>query len=296
VLVFFSRASLPSRWPRAQWEAALVNEPAGEGVRIAFLKCDDCAPPRVLQNQFDVSGRRLDGLRGLKRWLRGGSGAYTPPGHEVELVAMAVADRPGMDTVDSIALAEEVVRTCAGDFDATFRVHCPGRTLTALAGDLGWQLGLKLDGDLESNLERLESFCSARRFLVVLEAPEETVAEALVFGGRCSTVISTEAGPALADPLHEAQRALKAGTGDWAGLCRLARLGRQLTANRGRVAEHHELMQQWHTMAEQRGDRDAANESARELVWILENWGRTDDAMAIESHRAREYDEQMRLF
>lgn len=201
-----------------------------------------------------------------------------------------------METVDSIALAEEAMRACAEDFDATFRLHCPGRTLTALAGDLGWQLGLKLEGDLESNLERLETFCASRRFLVLLEAPEESVAEAMVFGGRCSTLISTESGPALADPLHEAQRALHAGVQEWSDLCRFARLGRQLTTNRGRVAECYELMQQWHALAEKRGDRDAANESAREMVWILESWGRTEAAEEVEDYRAREYDEQMRLF
>ena len=297
VLVFFSRASLPSsRWPRSEWEDALVNEPAAEGVRIAFLKCDDCLPPRVLPNQFDLAERRLDGLRGLKRWLRGGSGDSLPMNHEVEVVAMAVADRPGMEIVENLALAEETARACAADFDAILRLHCPGRTLTALAGDLGWQLGLKLEGDLEANLERLESFCAARRFLVLLQAPEDAVAEALVFGGRCSTLISQEAGSALADPLHEAQRALHGGVSDWTELCRHARLGRQITTNRGRVAERFELMQQWHTLAEKRGDGDAANEAAREMIWILESWGRGEDAQELEFQRASRYDEQLKLF
>ncbi len=296
VLVFFSRNSLPPRWPRSLWEDALVNEPTAEGVRIAFLKCDDCIPPKVLQNQFDLTGRRLDGWRALKRWIRGETSAYVPPRSEVELVAMAVADRPGMEIVDSIALAQETLLACVGDFDATIGLNCPGRTLTALAGDLAWQLGLKLDGDSESNLEKLETFCAARRLLVLLEAPTDELAEALVFGGKCSTIISTEAGPLSTEPLHEAQRALNGGLQDWAELCRLARLGRQITTNRGRSAERHELMQQWHAMAEARGDRDVANESARELVWILESWGKTEEATQVEGHRAREYDEQMRLF
>ncbi len=296
VLVFFSRSSLPSRWPRSQWEDPLVNEPEAEGVRIAFLKCDDCSPPRVLRNQFDLTGRRLDGLRALKRWIRGAPGSYLPPGPDVEVLTLAVADRPGMEIVDSIALAEDAARTCAADFDATLRLHCPGRTLTALAGDLAWQLGLKLDGDLPSNLERLENFCASRRLLVLLEAPEDSMAESLVFGGRCSTLISTEAGPAPADPLHAAQRALNGGIQDWEEVCRLARVGRQLTTNQGRTAECFEMMEQWHRAAEERGDRDAANESAREMIWILENWGRMEEAARLESHRAREYDQQMSLF
>src|SRR5674476_357502 len=76
VLVLFSRNSLASRWPRAQWEDALVKEPAAEGVRIAFLKCDDCIPPRVLTPMFDAAR-----LRDVKRWVRG-SEAGEPPAAE----------------------------------------------------------------------------------------------------------------------------------------------------------------------------------------------------------------------
>src|SRR5208283_479075 len=75
VLVLFSRQSLPSPWPRHKWEAALQSEPLAEGVRIAFLKCDDCSPPRVLAPQFDIASLPLPTLRRLKRWVR--SGAYS---------------------------------------------------------------------------------------------------------------------------------------------------------------------------------------------------------------------------
>ena len=67
-LVLFSRASMPSRWPRAAWEAALVTEPAAEGVRIAFARLDDCAPPAVLKPRFELAGLATKGLRALKRW------------------------------------------------------------------------------------------------------------------------------------------------------------------------------------------------------------------------------------
>lgn len=295
-LVFFSRHSLPPRWPRAQWEGALVNEPAAEGVRMAFLKCDDCNPPKVLQNQFGLTGRRLDGLRALKRWIRGAPGSYTLPGPEVEVIAMAIADRPGMEIVDSLALAEATLHACAADFDAALRLHCPGRSLTALAGDLAWQLGLKLDGDDQSNLERLEAFCNARRLLILLEEPDDAVSEALVFGGRCSTLISTESGPPPTGQLHQAQRVLNGAAAEWEEVCRMARLGRQLTTNQGRVAECYELMCQWNALAERCGDLDAARESANEMIWILEHWGRAEEAGQLEIHRAREYDQQMSLF
>src|SRR5580658_6154871 len=73
VLVLFSRHSLPSPWPRYKWEAALRTEPPAEEVRIAFLKCDDSSPPRVLTPLFDLTGLPLPVLRRLKRWVRAGT-------------------------------------------------------------------------------------------------------------------------------------------------------------------------------------------------------------------------------
>src|SRR3954447_21593798 len=100
VIVFFSRDSMPSRWPRVQWEGALVTEPAEEGVRIAFVKCDDCIPPRVLAPLFEASR-----LREVKRWIRAGAAgdpASEPASSEfsadLEVLGIAIADRPGAET------------------------------------------------------------------------------------------------------------------------------------------------------------------------------------------------------
>src|SRR6202012_5776246 len=95
-LVLFSRTSLPPRWPRAQGEDALVNEPAQAGVRIAFVRCDDCIPPRILAPVFEINA-----LRAIKRWARG----HMPPPHsdaardgDLEVLGIAIADRPGVET------------------------------------------------------------------------------------------------------------------------------------------------------------------------------------------------------
>ena len=180
VLVLFSRNSMPSRWPRAQWEDALVTEPHAEGVRIAFLKCDDCIPPRVLTPMFDAAR-----LRDVKRWVRGHEPGEPPAAEfsaDLEVLGIAIADRPGVETVQSIALAREFARSFRADFDAVLRVDCATGTLADMAGDLAWQVGLHLEGELADNLEHLRIFCEARRFLVVLEgaAPAD-----LIFGGRC---------------------------------------------------------------------------------------------------------------
>ena len=290
VIVLFSRESMPSRWARAQWEGPLVTEPAEEGVRIAFLKCDDCIPPRVLTPMFEASR-----LRDVKRWVRG-SVASEPASAEfsadLEVLGIAIADRPGVETVERIALAREFVRCFRGDFDAVLHVDCVTGTLADMAGDLANQLGLHLEGELADNIDHLRVFCEVRRLLIVLEggAPHE-----LIFAGRCSTLISTEAGEPSPDELRTIARAFDA-TEDWSELCRLARLARRIGREQFRMAECYEIMKQWRTMADENDDRPAVDEASREIVWILDAWGRTDEARQIEQLRAQEFDEQLPLF
>jgi hypothetical protein len=223
------------------------------------------------------------------------------PGQEadLEILAIAIADRPGTETVSNAALAFEFARANGEDFDEIFRLELGGRSLAALAGDLSTQLGLRLEGDLPSNLERLRAFCSERRFLLVLDGADEPPPPQLIFGERCSTLICTEAGPqAAGDPLRLVQQALNQSffPADWTELCALARQGRRLAREQGRMAESFELMQQWHAAAVEEEDRAVLSESAREMVWILEGWGRAEEAERLEYRRTTEFEEQMRLF
>jgi hypothetical protein len=57
----------------------------------------------------------------------------------------------------------------------------------------------------------------------------------------------------------------------------------------------YELMQQWHAAAEEQDDAAALEESARELIWILEAWGRPAEAHAVDFDRASRFDDQMLL-
>lgn len=290
VIVFFSRESMPSRWARAQWEGALVTEPAEEGVRIAFVKCDDCIPPRVLTPMFEATR-----LRDVKRWVRGSATSeVAAPGFsaDLEVLGIGIADRPGVETVERIAVAREFVRCFRGDFDAVIEVDCVTGTLADMAGELAHELGLHLEGELADNIDHLRVFCEARRLLIVLEggAPGE-----LVFGGRCSTLISEEAGEASGDELRTIARAFDA-TEDWGELCRLARQARRIAREQFRLTECFEIMKQWRTMAEENDDRPAVDEASREIVWILDGWGRTEEARQIEQVRAGEFDEQLPLF
>ena len=288
-LILFSRRSLPSRWPRAQWEDALVNETAKAAVRMAFVRCDDCIPPRVLAPLFDAGA-----LRSIKRWARGHLPApHGEPSHngELEVLGIAIADRPGVETAPDEETARHFIRAFQHDFDVVLELQCGARSLAALSGDLATQLGLQLEGDAESNLARLREFCAARRLLIALKdgagAPFE-------FGGRSSTLRFRGQ---VAEPEDESirgiQRALRQSPVDWPEYCRLARLGRRLTRDAGRFAECHELMAQWRAAAEAQGDRKALDESSRELVWILESWGHGAEARQLDYLRATEYDEQM---
>jgi len=305
ILVLFSRSSLPSPWPRHKWEAALQTEPLEENVRIGFLRCDDCVPPRVLAPQFDVTGLPLPVLRRLKRWVR--AGQYSEPAmhypdlaQKVEALGVALADRPGTAIVDRPAIALEFARIFREDFDEVIRLECGGRSLAALAGDLSTQLGLRLEGDLESNLALLRSYCSARRYLLWLEGASADEAEQLATGRGSSTLISKEPRPE-APPNDESLRDIQhifshpGMVSEWADLCRLARQGLRLAGEQGRLAESFELLQKWHALAEVRADRRILEESAREMVWILEGWDRLEEARQLEYRRSTQYDDQMAL-
>ena len=305
ILVLFSRNSLPSPWPRYKWEGALQTEPIEENVRIGFLKCDDCSPPRVLAPQFDVASLPVPTLRRLKRWVR--AGQYSEPAahypdlsRQVEALGAAIADQPGTATIERAALALEFARIFREDFDEVIRLECGGRSLAALSGDLATQLGLRLEGDLESNLARLRSFCSSRRYLLWLEGASAEEAGQLATGRGSSTLISTEP-RAEAPPDDESLRDIQhifnhpGMVGDWAELCRLARQGLRLAGEQGRRAESFELLQKWHLLAEARADRRILEESAREMVWILEGWDRLEEARRMEYRRATQYDDQMAL-
>jgi hypothetical protein len=306
VLVLFSRNSIPSRWARAMWEGALLIEPRDESVRIGFVRCDDCNPPAVLTPRFELAGMRHDGLRSIKRWVRDRAATWSPPEEPrdtdhagyLEDLAIAIADRAGDATAATAALAYEFVRACHEDFDEIFRLECGDRSLPALTGDLASQLDLRLEGEVEDNLERLIDFCSPRRFLFILEDPGMIAAQQLVFGGRCSTLLVEEPGPVVESELRSIQDALAHADSDsdWTELCSQARTGRRLTRSEGRMAECFELMKQWQELALEREDMNAVDEAAREMVWILEGWGRQDEARRIELHRASECDEQLPLF
>jgi hypothetical protein len=234
-------------------------------------------------------------FRELKRWIRGHEPVPSRPAADLEVLGIAVADRPGMEFAESAELAAAFAREFRHDFDAIVTLDCGRRSLAALAGDLGAQLGLSLEGPLAENLERLREFCEARRFLIVLEDVPELIPPELVFGGRCSTLAAPESRGLPLGEIGEIQAAVADPATPYTDLCAAARRGRRLLRNAGRIAELHELMQQWHSAAADEDDRNALDESAREQIWILETWGRAEEASVLDYDRAARFDDQMML-
>jgi hypothetical protein len=100
-------------------------------VRIGFAKLDDCVPPRVLAPQFDLSGLPLHGLREVKRWVRDYKTSFVPPSErcgsvnaaDLEVLGIAIANRPGTETVNRAEVAFEFARSFSADFDAVLALN-----------------------------------------------------------------------------------------------------------------------------------------------------------------------------
>jgi hypothetical protein len=61
----------------------------------------------------------------------------------------------GLAARGKTTLALEFAHRHQGEFEAVHCLPCQGRTLVQLAGELAWQLGLKLDGELDSVVRQL---------------------------------------------------------------------------------------------------------------------------------------------
>src|SRR5690242_19414200 len=134
-------------------------------------------------------------MRLLKRWIWQREQEPGEPGTtisaDLEELYAALADRAGMLTAggaDASRFAQESRR----EFEAVLWVPCSGRSVAQCAGELGAQLGLKLEGEAKENCNRIRNFLSERRCLVVLDAPGAEVRAALIAEGRTSTMVTSE--------------------------------------------------------------------------------------------------------
>jgi hypothetical protein len=212
VLVLLSPDSVPPRWPLERWKSVFWEQAEAAGTALATLLCRDAKFPDLLRrkNFFDLRQHHLPAFRLVKRWLMSLSPApQTAPfaparqpsfqgrGPELETLCALLADTPGMAVLQGVAgagktsLAVEFARRHREDFDAVFWLTCGARTAAALAGDLAAQLGVRLDRDLESNLNELRRLSAQYRCLLILDGAAPDTAALLAPRGRTSVLITT---------------------------------------------------------------------------------------------------------
>lgn len=269
LILLLSPASNPQRWRREIWEPLLAGRP-----RVSTFLMEECTFPLLLRRGsgfFDGTTARLHAMRQLKRWIWGirhGTSPAMALSPDLEPLYVALADQPGTMTASG-PMAERFAQQAFRDFEAVFWVPAHGRSLTQIAGELGSQLEMTLDGPLEDNCRRIRDVLTRRRCLVVFDAPDVAVDQILP-SGRTSVLFTDEAVRIVADARNfAAARALV-----------LAR----------RFAEAYELLYELFSAGIESGA------CARELVWICEHWDRVEEANALRFRFHPDSAEQMRLF
>ncbi len=309
-IVLISPESVPAALDREDWEP-LVRDHAGvTGSRAAYVILGETQYPKVL-----LRGRSFDpgDERGLKRWLLriGPLGArphHVPPGEaagesgEIDALRALVADRPGTASVTP-ALARALIEAVHDEFQGVVWVDARGATLAGVAGELGSLFGMRLTGEMPSNLEALRSTLNQYRCLMALEGAEPNVRAEFDRPGLSSLLLvrgqplpspTLESAGALLravagwvngspqPPTGQVRRALAwllKPAGDWLLACELTRASLSYLRIHDRPAEAFELVNRMMDESIQRQDPAVAREFGRERAWILEGWGRPSETM-----------------
>jgi hypothetical protein len=310
IVVLLSPDSTPARWARERWESVLVRQPKEYGTGVALALLADCRFPPLLRHQtfFDLAPDRLAAFRRIKQWLLQARPLpnpiwFAPPppdpfpdrAPELEELRRALSDAPGvlrLAAPNQSALAAEFARRFADDFQGIFWVRCGHRSPARIAGELASQLGLRLEGETASNQEALRRFCAERRCLIVLEDARAGAAEGIIPGGRASVLLTSEEAASPASEWDVARRSLHDATA-WTDACALVRRAVHQAREQGRLAEADEFLQLWAAAAEEREDRRILEECAWERIWILESWGRAEEAARLDAYRRSALQDQM---
>jgi hypothetical protein len=276
LVLLLSEASCPTRWLRERWEPVLFAKTRLGRVELVTVLLRDCPFPALLQrrNFFDARTNRLAAMRWLKRWIwqrdRGPSQTVNRTfSADLEDLYSHLADKAGtLET--SGAPASRFAREAVQEFEAVFWVPCQGRSLAQIAGELGSQLGLRLEGTTEQNCRKIQDMLFYRRCLLVLDAPNSEHVAALVPDGRTSTLLTLDPVSVVKAPESLAY-------------------ARTLISSR-RYAEAYELL---YCLL---GGGVAPETCARELTWICEQWDRIEEANSLRFRYGQEPYEQLALF
>ena len=274
--LLLSEASWPVRLARHQWEPVLFDQARAADTEVASIALGDCPFPELLRrrNFFDASADCRAAMRMFKRWiwLRKHAPGVAPGrviSPDLEPLYAAIADEAGVMHVRG-ELATRFAREAAEEFEAVLWIPAHKRSLAEVSGEIGDQLGLVLEGTAQQNSEGVRGFLFERRCLLVLDLPADEHAEAVIPGGRTSVLI-TEDAVSLPEIPESFERA------------------RTLIAAR-RYAEAYELL---YRLLDAQISPEAC---ARELTWICDRWGRTEEANALRFYYGPDPSAQLMLF
>jgi tetratricopeptide (TPR) repeat protein len=212
VLLILSPDSVDSKWVKEEWTDAYWDQVENQHVKVAGVLYRDCRIPRLLRNKkyFDLMTNQPEGFRLIKTWLLDQRPPVPPPVHlpqrpalvvgreqEIEKLRDCLKEPGSVAYISGLAgrgkttLALEYAHRYQRDFEAVHWLPCQGRTLVQMAGELAWQLGLKLDGELDSIIRQLTSHCARKRCLLILDNVEDDTPAKLMPAGRSSVLITT---------------------------------------------------------------------------------------------------------
>ena len=103
----------------------------------------------------------------------------------------AVVPLTGMPGLGKTSLAIAFAHQRQSDFEAVYWISCAGQSLSSCAVELAAQLGIKFEGDPESELRNLRRTCAEQHCLLVLDNIEQNEIGGLVPGGRCAVLVTT---------------------------------------------------------------------------------------------------------
>jgi tetratricopeptide (TPR) repeat protein len=212
VLLILSPDSVDSKWVKEEWTDAYWEHVNTQTTKLAGVLYRDCTIPRLLRNNkyFDLRTNQTEGFRQIKTWLLGLRQPVAPLVHlpqrsplfigrqpEIEDLQRRLKDPGSITYISGLAgrgkttLALEFAHRYQRNYESVHWIPCQGRTITQMAGELAWQLGLKLEGELDTTLHELNGHCARKHCLLILDNVEDDAPSRLIPGGLTSVLVTT---------------------------------------------------------------------------------------------------------
>jgi tetratricopeptide (TPR) repeat protein len=212
VLLILSPDSVDSKWVKEEWTDAYWDQVENQRTKLAGVLYRDCKIPRLLRNKkyFDLTTNQPEGFRQIKSWLLDLRPPVAPPAHLPQRSARFIGREEEIDTLSqqlkeegSLAyisglggrgkttLALEYAHRHKAKFESVHWLPCQQRSLVQIAGELAFQLGLKLDGELDTIVHEVNGHSARKRCLLIFDNVDDETPARLLPGGRTSVLITT---------------------------------------------------------------------------------------------------------